>query len=146
VTVSLRAARATDAPALAALDAAASGFPWSESQFAESLASHRVEVVEEGGEVVGFAVHQRVLDEAELLNIAVAPGAQGRGLGGRLLRHLLDAHRGVARRLFLEVRASNGRAIDLYQRHGFVRLGVRKGYYPGTQGREDAWIMAHDYP
>ena len=146
MALSLRAARRGDAPALAALDAAATDFPWSESQFGESIASHRVAVLEEAGELLGLLVHQRVLDEAELLNVAVAPKVQGQVHGARLINHLMEAHRGQARRLLLEVRASNRRAIDLYGRCGFVRVAVRKGYYPSAQGREDAWIMAYEYP
>jgi ribosomal-protein-alanine N-acetyltransferase len=47
-----------------------------------------------------------------------------------------------ARKMFLEVRAGNGRALSLYQSVGFRQIGVRKNYYPGALGREDAVCMA----
>ena len=84
-----------------------------------------------------------IIDEAHLLNITVKPESQGRGLGLRLLEHLmrramqLDA--GVC---FLEVRASNQSAYRLYERYGFNEVGRRRDYYPAVGGREDALVMA----
>ena len=82
--------------------------------------------------------------EAHLLNITVAPAHQGQG-GARRLLQALDtwARSQQARELWLEVRASNTRALALYRRHGYVEVGVRKRYYALADGaREDAILMS----
>lgn len=151
MSVIIRDATDADLLTLVDIDSAATPFPWSVGQFAESLANHRVLVSEEGGEVCGFLVFNRVVDEVELLNVAVDPARQGRGHGAALVTRLIELNRSHASQIFLEVRASNQRAIDLYTRLGFSRTGMRKGYYPAlpdagsAQGREDAWIMCHVY-
>ena len=166
MSATIRDATLADLAALVAIDSAAAPFPWSSGQFADSLVSHRVLVLEEDGEAVGFLIYNRVLDEAELFNVAVDPSRQGRGHGAALVARLIELNRCHASRIFLEVRASNERAIDLYQRMGFIRQGTRKGYYPALQGpalpgsgqpgseltdaaarqsREDAWVMAYAY-
>lgn len=122
--------------------------PWSLSQFLESsLRDSDAALVAESGDaaLLGFAIFQRVLDEASLLNIAVEPTQQGRGLGAALLRHLLEslAQQGVSR-LLLEVRCGNLPAIRLYRRLGFVDDGRRPDYYPVPGGREDALLMSRE--
>ena len=78
--------------------------------------------------------------EADVQTIAVAPSAQGRGVGTRLLRALTArAARSGARSLLLEVRADNAAAIALYEREGFERISVRRRYYQPDD--VDAWIM-----
>jgi [ribosomal protein S18]-alanine N-acetyltransferase len=151
MTAVIRDASPADLPALVALDRVASSSPWSPGQFAESLASHRVLVLEVKGDIVWFMVFSLVLDEAELFSVAVDPSRQGQGYGTALVKRLVDDNRGHASRIFLEVRVSNLRAIELYRRLGFTQQGVRKGYYPASpatapsQGREDAWIMVYEY-
>jgi ribosomal-protein-alanine N-acetyltransferase len=91
----------------------------------------------------GFALTRAVLDEEELLLLAVMPACRGKGLGGRLLRRVKQAarERGVAR-LFLEMRDGNG-AEALYRRHGFAAMGRRRNYYRrGTAGPADAITFA----
>ncbi len=90
-------------------------------------------------EVVGYAGLCDYPDEACVQTMAVGPSHQGHGLGARLLGELLDeAARRGQRRTLLEVRADNEVAQRLYTRHGFRRIGVRRGYYPGGV---DAWVM-----
>lgn len=137
---------ASDLRAIAAIEQRAAPGPWSLSQFvASSLRDSEGSLVVESpdGATLGFAVYQRVLDEATLLNIAVLPDHQGRGIGGSLMRALLEQLRteGVAR-LLLEVRRGNHPAIALYRRFGFVDDGVRRDYYPTASGREDALLMS----
>lgn len=87
---------------------------------------------------VGFALSRAILDEAELLLLAVAPAARRRGVGGALLRSVIAEARGRGiAKLHLEVRAGNG-AVGLYAAAGFGKVGERRGYYRGTDGR------AHD--
>ena len=90
--------------------------------------------------MVGYSCLWVVIESSELGNIAVHPEFQGRGIGARLLEHNLSVCRGrdVAA-VFLEVRASNHRAIELYQRYGFCGIGLRKRYY--SRPVEDALIM-----
>jgi [ribosomal protein S18]-alanine N-acetyltransferase len=92
------------------------------------------------GGLVGYAGLCDYPDEAWVQTMAVAPAWQGRGLGTRLLGALLDeAARRRQRVISLEVRAGNAVAQRLYERHGFVRTGVRRGYY--QPGGEDAVVM-----
>lgn len=99
--------------------------------------------LEVNGQMAAFAVTQVVLDEATLFNIAVHPDFQRQGLGRTLLQALITelGERGVMT-LWLEVRASNAKAIALYRSFDFNEVSVRKGYYPSAEGREDAVIMA----
>ena len=132
-----------DLDGVAALEASLQAFPWSRGNFADSLQSgYSVWVCRLGGELIGFSVLMSVIDEAHLLNIGVGERFQGRGYGARLLRNAMHCAREAgATRLFLEVRPSNARAVDLYRHFGFRQIGVRKGYYPAINGREDALIF-----
>lgn len=133
----------SDLTAVAALEASLQVFPWSRGNFADSLAGgHSVWVLRMGGDLIGFSIVMSVIDEAHLLNIGVCERYQGQGYGARLLRHAMECARlGGAIKLFLEVRPSNARAVDLYRHFGFRQIGTRKGYYPAIVGREDALIF-----
>ena len=90
--------------------------------------------------IVGYGVLIQAADEAELLNLAVAPGARQKGIGSTLLRSLLEAAgRGAVTTVYLEVRESNAGARGLYAAHGFVEVGRRRGYY--QRPTEDALIL-----
>lgn len=92
---------------------------------------------EHGPGAAGFcAWRQSAPDEAELLNLAVDPASRRRGVASALLAALERETRGA---LFLEVAEPNGPAISLYEHHGWVRNGVRKGYY--EQGNVNAIVM-----
>jgi ribosomal-protein-alanine acetyltransferase len=134
--------RAADVAEVVALEAAAQEFPWSQRHFEDALAAGYFGWgVRVGGLLSAHAFLMVAVDEAHLLNIAVAPALRRRGLGARLLWHLLDwaAGEGLAR-MFLEVRAANAPALALYRAFGFVQVGVRKAYYPAKNGREDALV------
>lgn len=137
-----------DLDAVAELEAGVQAFPWSRGNFADSLAAgHSVWVCRIGGDLVGFSVVMLVVDEAHLLNVAVARRYQGRGFGARLLRYAMDlAGRHGATRFFLEVRPSNVPALDLYRQYGFREIGRRRGYYPAAEGREDALVFVRKLP
>jgi ribosomal-protein-alanine N-acetyltransferase len=95
---------------------------------------------DDAGALAGYAGLLVPGPEADVQTIAVAPSAQGRGVGTRLLRALTArAARSGARSLLLEVRADNAAAIALYEREGFERISVRSRYY--QPGDVDAWIM-----
>jgi len=87
-------------------------------------------VVEAQGKISGFLVGRRVEDQAEVLNMAVRADHRRNGEGFALLSAALDEFglRGV-KNVYLEVRESNTRAISFYEKHGFLKSGLRKGYY-----------------
>ncbi len=138
----VRAMRADDVPAVAALEARTFGDPWPAASFREMLAQpYTISLVGElSGELIGYAMGTAVADEGEVLNLAVDAARQRRGFGHALVERLLDmlAQRG-AESLYLEVRASNEAAIRLYESFGFRPMGRRKGYYRAP--REDAVTM-----
>ncbi|MFN3587001.1 MAG: ribosomal protein S18-alanine N-acetyltransferase [Moraxellaceae bacterium] len=140
----IRALTAGDLPAVLAIDTRAHVFPWTAGILADALASgYYMVVMAEGAAILGYGVVQVILDEGHLLNITIDPAQQGRGLGRRLLAHLVDYARQHTDTLFLEVRPSNTAAVALYQSAGFNEIGLRRHYYPAAGGgREDALLMA----
>ena len=131
--------------ALAALHAAAftTPRPWRADEFAGFLKDAACDLVTLPG---GFALIRSIVDEAELLTIAVAPGQRRKGIATTLLvRCLTRARARDAATLFLEVAATNSAAIALYEKSGFTRTGRRPDYYTCPDGtRLDAIIMARD--
>jgi ribosomal-protein-alanine N-acetyltransferase len=99
------------------------------------------------GVLVGYCVLMPVVDEMHLLNLCVAPQAQGTGAGLALLREAVRITRGKQLAgLLLEVRPSNLRALRLYEQFGFTTIGRRKHYYPARRhGREDALVMRYTF-
>lgn len=119
--------------------------PWTLGNFADSLRSgYEAQLLCAGDEVLGYFVAMKGVDEVHLLNLTVAPPWQGHGWGRLMLDALATWSRGQgAQWLWLEVRVGNLRAQKVYERHGFRRVGERRGYYPALQGgREDAIVMS----
>jgi [ribosomal protein S18]-alanine N-acetyltransferase len=151
VAVMLRTGDARDVATVDALMAAAFdpryGEAWTRNQCLGVLAMPGVRLtlayVED--EPAGFALTRTVLDEAELLLIAVVPRARRTGVGSALLRAVIaDGQMTGTVRLHLEVRAGNP-AAKMYERHGFGRIGVRPGYYRGRVGEvHDAHTYARN--
>lgn len=100
-------------------------------------------VVEGAGGVLGHGVvNLEPRGAAHIMNICIAAPYRRRGLGRKLLAHMLQVARARgARQVWLEVRPDNGAAITLYRRMGFRKAGVRKGYYREGVGRLDALVM-----
>ncbi|HYQ39011.1 MAG TPA: ribosomal protein S18-alanine N-acetyltransferase [Pseudomonas sp.] len=141
--LSFRRMTAADLDAVLKIEYAAFSHPWTRGIFTDALASYECWVMFEGSQQVGHGVIQLIADEAHLLNIAVKPESQGRGLGLSLLAHLMQrARERGGNECFLEVRASNESAYRLYERFGFNEIGRRRDYYPAVGGREDALVMA----
>ncbi len=120
--------------------------PWSEKTLTECL-QNPIYVFfaaeDETGSMVGYTGMITVLDEADVANVAVFPECRRKGAGDALVSAMTEYARenGLAR-LTLEVRASNSPAIALYEKHGFARIGLRKGYYEDPV--EDALIYGAD--
>lgn len=141
--VTFRPMTEADLDAVLKIEYAAFSHPWTRGIFLDGLKSYEIWLMFEGNQQVGHGVVQVIIDEAHLLNITVKPESQGRGLGLRLLEHLMSrAYQLNARECFLELRDSNRAAYRLYERFGFNEIGRRRDYYPVAGGREDALVMA----
>lgn len=124
-------------------------FPWSIANFRDSIKAGyhcRVLVQPEIGPnadvVMGYSVLMIGPGEAHVLSLGVGFAWQNRGLGGKMLRHLIELSKGhQAAFMLLDVRESNTGAANLYRRTGFQQIAVRKGYYPAMCGRENALVM-----
>lgn len=141
--VAFRAMTPADLEAVADLTHRADPFGWTLRNFSDAHASgNTLTVLTVDGVTSGIAAVMHVLDESELLEIAVQPTMQGRGYGKALLAQAIaQARRNGAVRMFLEVRESNARARKMYTSFGFEETGRRKNYYPTEDGREDAILM-----
>lgn len=121
---------------------------WSDDNYRSSLRAGywaRVRCEADSGRVCAVIVAMDGVDEVHLLNIAVDQAWHGQGIARQLLSVLYA--RSTQRRaalVWLEVRPSNAPARALYEREGFGQVGVRKGYYPAPEGREDALVMRRE--
>ena len=145
VPVEIRRLELSDLGAIESIEQRAYRTPWSRSMFASELAKPTSICLGafEGSELVGYIVNSRYVDAWHVMNVAVDPERQRRGIATALLEHLFDLTREDERRGYtLEVRVSNEDAIRLYEKLGFESRGLRRGYY--TDNREDALIMWRD--
>ena len=118
--------------------------PWSSGMMESSLKdkNQQVFVIEESGKILGYGAVMMVLDECEILRIAVSGSFRRKGLGSRLLDEMIAFGKtGGSRLFYLEVRASNTAAVKLYKKKGFKETGRRKNYY--TNPTEDAVLMSY---
>jgi ribosomal-protein-alanine N-acetyltransferase len=158
-------------PAVCAIEQAAYTHPWTVANFTDSLAAgyhcqclvgpapddgptptsrgvralwSRAAFRTVDETIIGYFVAMKGVDEVHLLNITVAPAFQRQGWAPLMLEAIAGWSRSQdAQWLWLEVRASNVRALTIYERSGFRRVGVRKGYYPAhANAREDAVVMS----
>lgn len=149
-----------DLPLLLAIEEAAHLGGWRQHALAEALQQHQITgAYTQDGDLMGFIVVRSILDEAELLEIVVDTPYQGRGVARALIAHCTQVlHTAAVTSLFLEVRASNHKALHFYQSVGFAEIGRRKAYYPplhiehlrtlkeAMEAREDAILMRLDLP
>ncbi|MBQ1410275.1 MAG: ribosomal protein S18-alanine N-acetyltransferase [Oscillospiraceae bacterium] len=129
--------------AIAALEAASFSAPWDEASIRAELDNPlALWLVAEGadGGVLGYVGSQSCFEDADILNVCVAPEARRQGVAEALMRELeLQLPAKGVEKITLEVRSSNTPAIRLYEKLGYAQMGVRRGYY--EKPREDAWIM-----
>jgi ribosomal-protein-alanine N-acetyltransferase len=141
--ISFREMHASDLDAVMQIEIVNFPFPWTAGNFKDSINSGHICLLLEIDEtVIGYAILMMVLDEAHLLNISVSSAWKGKGWGRHLLNHMMQIGREKGGlNMFLEVRPSNVSAITLYESIGFNEMGVRPGYYPAHNGRENAVLM-----
>ncbi len=113
--------------------------PWSKNELISETSSGIALIIEEGNRICGYLFARRIIDEIEILNIAVDPTYRNKGIGKRLISEIINiSEKDEVRKIFLEVRASNSKAIELYKKSGFKRFSLRKAYY---HDGEDAVLM-----
>jgi len=145
VALYIRELELGDLNAIETIEQRAYPTPWSRSMFASELAKPTSICLGafEGTELVGYVVNSRYVDAWHVMNVAVDPLRQRRGIATALLERLFElTHDDERRGYTLEVRVSNDAAIRLYETLGFEARGIRRGYY--TDNREDALIMWRD--
>ena len=138
----IRKARSEDASVLWETESLSFPDPWNEADFGKLLSAPGVEgwICWTGTRLSGYVIVRSAGEEAEILNLAVAPEFRRRRVALRLLGRGLETllERGV-HEVFLEVRRSNGAARALYHQLGFALAGVRRGYY--RKPLEDAMVL-----
>ena len=141
--VEIRPMHDLDVPVIVGIERAAYQFPWSEGIFRDCLrVGYVCRVVDIGGDMAGYGIMSVGAGEAHILNVCIAEGYRGRGFARKVLQYLLDRARAAGMyEAFLEVRPSNTTAAHLYQSMGFEQVGIRRGYYQATVGREDAAVL-----
>ena len=145
-TATVQLLGAADIESVVELERLSNSHPWTERNFHDALASgYLCLVARDHGAVSGFAVARLLVDEAELLLIAVTPDKRRQGVALLLWIELTERLRtSGARTVHLEVRHSNQSAQAFYRSRGFVKSGVRPSYYPNgalITEREDAVLM-----
>ncbi|WP_297297215.1 ribosomal protein S18-alanine N-acetyltransferase [uncultured Methylovirgula sp.] len=154
-TPSIRRLGPQGGKACASIHAQSFPHPWSTEEFESLLAARDViahaamrpaSLRHWAAGPAGFVLSRQAADEAEILTLAVAPGARRRGIGAALLANHLPALAAAGVRcLFLEVEADNKAAIKLYQSFGFRQVGERKAYYRAADGgRATALVLRRD--
>jgi [ribosomal protein S18]-alanine N-acetyltransferase len=145
MTMAIRALQLRDLSEIEEIERGSYPTPWSRSMFAGELAKPSSICLGAFDEerLIGYLIVSRYVDAWHVMNVAVAEDYRRRGVASDLLGALFQLTREDDRRGYtLEVRVSNAGAIALYERAGFERRGVRRGYY--TDNREDALIMWRD--
>ncbi|WP_224982063.1 ribosomal protein S18-alanine N-acetyltransferase [Geomonas agri] len=140
--ITLRAMCDGDLDSVLRIEAASFPRPWTRRHFLDEIEhpdSHPMVAVTGSGTVAGYLCLKQVLDEAEILDVAVDPACRGGGIGRALVDWAIAFCRDHTLRLLcLEVRVGNHEAISLYRRLGFAEVGRRKNYY---ENGDDAILM-----
>ena len=142
----IRSMTEQDIPQMAEIEKMVFPSPWSEaafrSEWEDNLMAVYLVLADENcpDKVLAYGGLWKIFDEGHITNVAVRPEEQGKKLGRMLLHALIQwSWANGIRRMTLEVRTGNQKAIGLYEKAGFREAGVRPGYY--DEGREDALIM-----
>ncbi|MEA3138825.1 MAG: [ribosomal protein S18]-alanine N-acetyltransferase [Gammaproteobacteria bacterium] len=141
--VDIRAMHELDLPVISAIEKSAYQFPWSEGIFRDCLrVGYVCRVIDVAGELAGYGIMSVGAGEAHILNVCIRDEYRSRGFARKVLLYLLERARAAGMsEAFLEVRPSNVAAARLYHSLGFEQVGIRRGYYQATVGREDAAVL-----
>ena len=143
---------AYDLDEVLALEARAFPDPWTRAQFEAELNNPHAEILlarqgvtpQGGGAILGYIAYWHIVDEIQVLDVAVDPHVQRQGIGRTLLAHVVQVGEAAGCITWsLEVRASNTAALRLYKNAGFQVVNTRRGYY--AHGGEDAFIMVRGH-
>ena len=142
----IKAMKEAQVPQIAALERVCFSDPWSEisilSELENPLSCWLVAM--DGERLAGYVGSQTVIDETDMMNIAVHPDYRRKGIAGRLVEALIAMLKeGGSHRLSLEVRVSNESARRLYDELGFSEIAIRKRYYQNP--KEDALILRKEF-
>ena len=143
MTISFRPASSDDISAILEIENKTNQMPWTEAQFISSMeVGHFSVVLHEKNNIQGFAIYSPIVPESHLLNIAIHPTHQGKGLGNKLLQQVIFQNKTMGVQVIsLEVRVSNLPAIKLYEKRGFLKDAIQPNYYSGPP-KEDALLMS----
>ena len=135
--------RKSDIEIILDIERSSNPHPWAKKNFLDCLERDYYCLVQEiQKEVSGFAIQSIAIDESHLLNIGIKKKYRRKGFGEEILNQIILFSKVMGcRKIFLEVRISNIRAIKLYEKEGFRKVDIRKNYYKLREGREDALIM-----
>ena len=141
--VLIRPASFDDISSIVEIENKTNQMPWSKAQFLSSMeVGHYSVVMHKDSDILGFAIYSPIIPESHLLNIAIDPAYQGKGLGDKLLQQIILQNRTIGvKTISLEVRVSNLPAINLYEKRGFHKDAIRPDYYSGSP-KEDALLMS----
>ena len=139
----LRLASFSDLEQISIIEKETNEYPWSSNNFKSSLnAGNSSVVLKDNKNILGYAFYSFIGTDSHLLNISVSKNYQGRGYVKKILKKVLFQSKVLgASIVFLEVRASNHKAIDFYEKFGFKRDAIRYNYYDGNP-KEDALLMS----
>ena len=139
----IRPASFDDISSIVEIENKTNQMPWSKAQFLSSMeVGHYSVVMHKDSDILGFAIYSPIIPESHLLNIAIDPAYQGKGLGDKLLQKIILQNRTIGvKTISLEVRVSNLPAINLYEKRGFHKDAIRPDYYSGSP-KEDALLMS----
>jgi ribosomal-protein-alanine N-acetyltransferase len=142
-SVDIRPMHELDIPMVVAVEKAAYQFPWSEGIFRDCLrVGYVCRVIDVAADLAGYGIMSVGAGEAHILNVCVRNQYRCRGFARKMLLYLLErAHAAGMQEAFLEVRPSNVAAARLYHSLGFEQVGIRRGYYQASVGREDASVL-----
>lgn len=139
--ITIKKAEQCHVPQIAEIERASIPQPWSEAAFTSALADEKaVTLAAFSGDILcGFITGVYLLDTADIYSVAVSLEYRKKGVGKRLLEEFFSALPDEVNNVCLEVRESNIPAINLYEKTGFERVGMRKNFYQDP--RENAILM-----
>ena len=123
--------RKSDIEIILDIERSSNSYPWTKKNFLDCLEKNYYCLVQEiQNEVSGFAIQSIAIDESHLLNIGVKKNYRRKGFGEEILNQIILSSKVMGcKKIFLEVRISNIRAIKLYEKKGFRNIDIRKNYY-----------------